>query len=65
MSAPISEMLIVSVATIVLNAKHGFQKTLNSVLQNDFHGIQYVVIDGGSTDGTLDVIRANEGKIDY
>ncbi|MGD0036932.1 MAG: glycosyltransferase family 2 protein [Bacteroidota bacterium] len=65
MSAPISKTLAVSVVTIVLNAKHGFQKTLNSVLQNDFQCFQYVVIDGGSTDGTLDVIRENEGKINY
>ena len=57
-------MMRVSIATVVLNARDGLLKTLDSVRQNRCEGLEYIVVDGGSTDGTLDVIHANEQDID-
>jgi putative colanic acid biosynthesis glycosyltransferase len=59
---------IFSVITVALNDRENFGKTLNSVLEQKRtlgDGIvEYIVVDGGSGDGTLDVIKENEGAID-
>lgn len=54
---------LVSVITINLNNAGGLQKTIDSVGAQSFPGFEYIVIDGGSTDGSLDVIRSNESLI--
>jgi len=36
---------------------------MQSVLSQDFPGIEYVIVDGGSTDGTLDILRAHQDRI--
>lgn len=53
----------VSIITVVYNNKENFIKTLVSVKTQDYSNIEYIVIDGGSTDGTLDVIKQNENVI--
>jgi len=59
------EMLLISVITVVLNQKRGLQKTLGSIAHQGYSNLQYVLIDGGSTDGTLDVVKDSEGAIDF
>ena len=55
-----------SVITINLNNREGLEKTMESVIsQTFFRRINYVVIDGGSTDGSVDVIRKYEKKLSY
>jgi glycosyltransferase involved in cell wall biosynthesis len=54
----------VSIVTVVYNNKHNFNKSLESVKSQDYSNIEYIVIDGGSTDGTFDVIKQNEKIID-
>jgi len=49
--------MIVSVITVVYNNFEHVRNTIESVLSQDYLLIEYVVIDGGSTDGTLDVIE--------
>jgi glycosyltransferase involved in cell wall biosynthesis len=39
------------------------QRTLDSVISQEFPGIEYVVTDGGSTDGTLKLLRQNQNRI--
>lgn len=56
---------LISVITIVLNGKQFVEKTINSVLNQDYDNVEYIVIDGGSTDGTLDIIKQYKDKIDY
>ena len=56
---------LVSIITIVLNAEDHIQKTIESVLHQSYVPIEYIVVDGGSTDNTLSVIRQNDEKIDY
>ena len=47
----------ISVVTINLNNKTELESTVKSVILQDYKGIQYVIIDGGSTDGSIDVIN--------
>ena len=56
---------LVSVITIVLDAKDRLERSMESVNAQQSGDLQYVIIDGGSTDGTLDVVHAHEKRIDY
>jgi glycosyltransferase involved in cell wall biosynthesis len=54
----------VTVVTVVLNAAGVIERTLNSVFAQDYPNMEYVVIDGQSTDGTLEILKAHRDKID-
>lgn len=54
----------VSIVTIVRNGAGTLPRAMASVLAQDFPGIEYVIVDGGSTDGTLDVLRSSRERID-
>ena len=47
----------ISVVTVCLNARDAIRLTLESVARQAFPGMEHVVIDGGSTDGTCDIVR--------
>lgn len=49
----------------VLNRREQFERAIKSILSQDCSGIQIVVIDGGSSDGTLDVIEKYSDHISY
>lgn len=53
-----------SVITVVLNGCDVIQETVSSVVRQSHSSIEYIVIDGGSTDGTLNVLRSNADEID-
>ncbi|MEF3279758.1 MAG: glycosyltransferase [Elusimicrobiota bacterium] len=56
---------MISVVTVVFNGKDFLQKTIESVISQTYPHIEYIVIDGGSTDGTVDIIKKYEDKITY
>ena len=56
---------LVSVITVVLNNKKFLQQSINSVLNQSYKNYELIIIDGQSTDGTLDIIKKNKSKIDY
>ena len=56
---------LVTVITAVLNGANAIEKTIQSVLVQKQHHIEYLVIDGGSTDGTIDILRRYSDSIDY
>jgi len=55
---------LVTVYTIVKNRKETLEKTILSVLNQTYPNIEYIVIDGASIDGTLEVIKQFDDKID-
>jgi glycosyltransferase involved in cell wall biosynthesis len=55
----------ISIVTVVWNDKVGLERTIQSIINQTYENIEFIIIDGGSTDGTVDVIKAYEDKIDY
>jgi glycosyltransferase involved in cell wall biosynthesis len=54
-----------SIITINYNHVEGLRRTIESVLAQTSNDYEFVVIDGGSTDGSVDVIKEYADKIDY
>lgn len=54
----------VSIITINYNNAKGLRTTVISVIEQTYKDFEYIVIDGGSFDGSLDVIKQYESKID-
>ena len=51
--------MLVSIITINYNNKDGLEKTIQSVKTQKFNDYEHIIVDGGSTDGSLDVIKEN------
>ncbi len=56
---------LISIITINFNNLEGLKKTMISVLSQTWKEFEYIVIDGGSTDGSAAYIENNKDKIDY
>ncbi|MEM7515079.1 MAG: glycosyltransferase family 2 protein [Bacteroidota bacterium] len=56
-------MLRISIVTACLNAESHIERTLQSVLGQDYPALEYIIKDGGSTDGTLEKITPFQDKI--
>jgi glycosyltransferase involved in cell wall biosynthesis len=56
---------LISVVTVVLNGARTLRDTIESVLMQSYGNIEFIVIDGGSRDGTVDILRQYEHAIDY
>ena len=55
----------ISIITINLNNKTGIEKTIQSVISQTHGNVEYIIIDGGSNDSSIDVIRKYADKINY
>ena len=53
----------ISIVTINRNDATGLEKTIRSVVAQDYNNIEYLVIDGASTDNSVDIIRKYETRL--
>ena len=56
---------LITIITVVFNDAVNIEKTMLSVLNQTYDNVEYIVIDGGSKDGALDIILQYEHAIDY
>ena len=54
----------ISIITVSFNSASTIRETIDSVLAQDFPDIEYIIVDGNSTDGTQDIIRLYGDRID-
>ena len=55
----------ISIITVVFNSKTLIEGTIKSVLEQTFSSVEYIIIDGGSTDGTLAIIESYQSKLAF
>ena len=56
---------LISIITVVFNGEKYLEQTIQSVINQTYDNVEYIIIDGGSADGTLDIIKKYEKQIDY
>ena len=56
---------IISIVTICFNSVKTIEETIESVLGQEYPLLDYVIIDGGSNDGTIDVVKRYEKRLGY
>ena len=55
----------ISIVTVCLNSVKTIERTIQSVLSQSYENIEYIIIDGGSTDGTLDIVNKYKDKVSF
>jgi len=56
---------LVSIITVVKNDEKHLEQTIKSVINQTYSNIEYIIIDGASNKGTLEIIKNYEDKIEY
>jgi len=63
--SPTTFLPLITVITVVYNGAKYLEDTIKSVINQTYPNVEYIIIDGGSTDGTIDIIKKYEDYIDY
>lgn len=58
-------MPLISIVTVVYNGAEFLEETILSILKQSYSNIEYIIIDGNSTDETLNIIKKYDNQIDY
>lgn len=56
---------LISIITVCYNSDQTIEETILSVINQDYPAIEYIIIDGGSTDKTIDIIQKYENRISF
>ena len=56
---------LVSIITVVYNSEKFLEQTILSIIKQRYSHVEYIIIDGGSKDGTVDIIKKHEKSISY
>ena len=56
---------LITVITVVFNGEKTLEQTILSVLSQNYAHVEYIIVDGGSRDGTVDILRKYEHALDY
>lgn len=56
---------LISIITVVYNGVEFLEKTIRSIVNQTYNNIEYIIIDGSSIDGTVDIIRKYKDQISY
>lgn len=56
---------LITVITVAFNSAATIEDTILSVIAQEYKNIEYIIVDGGSSDATLDIIKKYEDRIDY
>lgn len=56
---------LISVVTVVFNGAKTLRNTIESIVPQLGDDVEYIIIDGGSTDGTVDIVREHERHLAY
>jgi len=56
---------LISIITVVYNGEEFLEETILSVINQSYDNVEYIIIDGGSTDGAIDILKRYEDRIDY
>lgn len=55
----------ISIVTVVFNGASIIEQTIKSVITQTYDNLEYIIIDGGSTDGTIDIIKKYHDKLSF
>lgn len=57
--------MMISIITVAYNNKFGLEETIKSVISQSYKDFEFIIIDGGSNDGTKELLESYSTKIDY
>ncbi|GHT21796.1 hypothetical protein AGMMS4957_11090 [Bacteroidia bacterium] len=53
----------ITIVTVTFNAAAVLEKTMLSVINQTYNAVEYIIVDGGSTDGTIEIIKKHENRL--
>jgi glycosyltransferase involved in cell wall biosynthesis len=56
---------LISIISVVFNGFSTIEKTIQSVVSQSYKNIEYIIIDGGSDDGTIEILKKYDSVVDY
>lgn len=62
---PMTGKPLITVITVVYNGADYLRQTIESVIHQQYDNLEYIIIDGGSTDGTLELVKSFDDAVDY